>query len=458
MIDDSESESVETYASGDDEISQASSHRSDHSFLGTQPVLSKASKVIDVYKTDTGIMIREEDENKAVEIRSSTKKISKLKLLKNKSKLGAKQDIQSDSKAAFTDPTRKEGKSEILEYDLTYDDVNHNASATSKSNKETDKIRTQCPRSSSVDTLISTPSVDDTTHSGVKRKLKTNPKNPEKDLPPSNIENLGTPSAAKKSKTKSAVPTTVESNLTSSVSKSPKKKKKMTFQMQVLSHILTNLKPFTLKSLAAELKTTDVALHNLMLSLVDKGVVRRKEVGNKTKKEIYWIDLEKAMKEFYGNDAPSEKSHVIASAELKQSMMKEQEMQRIVSGMSTELTNEEIIAQLQHTNDEVSHLKKRLEDIKARIEGQAATVGVKKTVIGGKNNNIMKKPLTKVQVKTNINSMRMEWKSRKEKCVDFVENLADAMERKPKDIYKLLDIETDEMVGVKLPPKQKIHD
>jgi hypothetical protein len=49
--------------------------------------------------------------------------------------------------------------------------------------------------------------------------------------------------------------------------------------------------------------------------------------------------------------------------------------------------------------------------------------------------------------------MREEWKKRKEKMVEFVDQMADAMEKKPKDMIKLLDIETDESVGAVLPEK-----
>jgi 26S proteasome regulatory subunit (ATPase 3-interacting protein) len=53
--------------------------------------------------------------------------------------------------------------------------------------------------------------------------------------------------------------------------------------------------------------------------------------------------------------------------------------------------------------------------------------------------------------------MRAEWKSRKEKCMDFIDQLADGMEKKPKEIIKLLELETDEMVGVTIPPKHVIE-
>ena len=40
--------------------------------------------------------------------------------------------------------------------------------------------------------------------------------------------------------------------------------------------------------------------------------------------------------------------------------------------------------------------------------------------------------------------------------MDFVEQLADGLEKKVKDVVKLLELETDEAVGVKLPPKYDI--
>ena len=37
--------------------------------------------------------------------------------------------------------------------------------------------------------------------------------------------------------------------------------------------------------------------------------------------------------------------------------------------------------------------------------------------------------------------------------VDFLENLADGLDKKVKDVVKQLDIETDESVAAKMPPK-----
>jgi hypothetical protein len=278
------------------------------------------------------------------------------------------------------------------------------------------------------------------------------------------------PSGAKKTKKMNSTATSLDktwpaNNINISTDKASKvpKKKKLTFQKQVLSHLLTSLKPFTLKILAADLKTTDTALHHLMLSLLDKQVVRRKEVGNKIKKEMYWVDIEKASKEFYGTTVSNESDRMQVDAELKQCLQKEQELRKILSDFSSELSNEELSTQLQRLEEEVTQLQTRAREVKDRIanasKASSQSNGNSRLIAGMKQNkNPTKKPLAKNQLKKNINSMRLEWKSRKEKCVDFVENFADAVEKKPKDIYKLLEVETDEMYGVKIPPKQSLDD
>ena len=54
--------------------------------------------------------------------------------------------------------------------------------------------------------------------------------------------------------------------------------------------------------------------------------------------------------------------------------------------------------------------------------------------------------------------MRGEWKKRKEKCMDFLEQLADGMEKKPKEVIKILDLDTDEIngIGAVMPPKYDV--
>ena len=56
------------------------------------------------------------------------------------------------------------------------------------------------------------------------------------------------------------------------------------------------------------------------------------------------------------------------------------------------------------------------------------------------------KPQDKTTLKRKINHMLGEYKARKRKCMDFVDMMADAMEKRPKDVMgeKALDLETDE--------------
>lgn len=56
------------------------------------------------------------------------------------------------------------------------------------------------------------------------------------------------------------------------------------------------------------------------------------------------------------------------------------------------------------------------------------------------------KPQDKTTLKRKINHMLGEYKARKRKCMDFVDMMADAMEKRPKDVMgeKVLDLETDE--------------
>jgi hypothetical protein len=61
-----------------------------------------------------------------------------------------------------------------------------------------------------------------------------------------------------------------------------------------------------------------------------------------------------------------------------------------------------------------------------------------------------------IRLKQQINHLRKEWKVRKDKCTAFVEQLADGLEKKPKDVLGLLDIDTDEMNHVVMPAKYNV--
>jgi len=214
------------------------------------------------------------------------------------------------------------------------------------------------------------------------------------------------------------------------------KKKKITFQDQVLQHLLTSMKPFTLKTLATDMKTTDVALHNLMLSLVDKKIVLRKEFnkggdGEKQKrsKEIYWLDMDRATQALQGSTtgiqsySESERKKAI---EGKTRLLSEEAMIRKEIHDLTNVVPMEIIRKKVDEEELlVKNLKQRLDEIKNQ---------------NGKK--VVAKTCPKAMQKK-ITALKCDWKKRKQQCMDFVENIADAMEKKKKDVLKDLQLDLD---------------
>ena len=146
--------------------------------------------------------------------------------------------------------------------------------------------------------------------------------------------------------------------------------------------------------------------------------------------------------------------------QLKTSLSEERALMEILKGMESELSNEELIIKLEDAENTAGELRTRVQNIKGRIEGKKSINGV--PIVKGlghqKHGRFGKKCAPKLktrkQLYKEINDMRSEWKVRKEKCVDFIDTLSDAMEKRPKEVNKLLDIETDEMIGVKIPAKK----
>ena len=294
-----------------------------------------------------------------------------------------------------------------------------------------------------------------------------------KSRPPVDLRNVvAKPASGVKRKKKRKVPNPSSSTpqecasmLSKTCSASPHKKrlkpnrKKNTFQQKVILHIITTMKPFTLKTLAAELNTTDTALSHLMLSLLDKKIVSKKLSGKK-KTELYWVDLEKATKEYYGKEIPSQEGMKSSKVELEEILGKEASLMKVLKGMESELSNDELSKTLVDNEKGNRDMKKRVQDIKDRIEGKSGVPT--KAAVGSKNSHFArfpvppKKPKTRIQLLKDINNLRAEWKSRKEKCVDFLDNMSDAIEKRPKDVIKMLEIETDAMMGVKIPAKKMI--
>ena len=223
-----------------------------------------------------------------------------------------------------------------------------------------------------------------------------------------------------------------------STPQSIRKKKKKTFQDQVYDHMWKSMKPMTLKSMAQTFRTSDTALHHLMLSLTDKGMVIEKKTK---KKSIFWANTD------YKN--PSKNSSTEECTEVERQQAKEDlgkysmiynNLENQLSKLLKEATNEELVDKIRQSQQNLEKVQQSIQQTKERIDSHN------------------KEKQSRKKLGTKFNTMRKEWKNRKEKCIDFCYNLSDAMEKKPKDIFKLIDIETDEDYNVKLPPLLQLDD
>ena len=230
------------------------------------------------------------------------------------------------------------------------------------------------------------------------------------------------------------------------------KTKKRTFQDQVLAEMFFSCKPYTIKTLSQALQTTEAALNYVMLTLLDKQIVLKKEFsssGSGRSKELYWANQDSKAKEIQGLlVSPQEMG--ATEKELQSVQREHAELQKQMAILTQELSNEEVDRQVQDMEANVAALKMSILEIHTRIKAtkfQPPKKGIRPAA----------KERCPRRMKIRINNMRDEWKQRKTKCMDFVEQVADGMDKKPKDVIKLLELETDEMEGVVIPGKHDIE-
>lgn len=211
-----------------------------------------------------------------------------------------------------------------------------------------------------------------------------------------------------------------------------------------------------------------------MLSLTDKKVVIKKEFvpskpGGRTR-VLYWANQDSTAKETQAalrqddNDGSSGPATPEAMERARQELvsLRQQtadQMSELEAVLKTP-ANSELPGQIQKAQDQLESMRAVLHETKERIAaaekedddntGSARVVGIAATTFRRKKKRRERCPR---KLKMKINSIRNQWKDRREKCTDFVDQLADAMEKRVKDVVKLLDVETDEMAKATLPPK-----
>lgn len=101
-------------------------------------------------------------------------------------------------------------------------------------------------------------------------------------------------------------------------------------------------------------------------------------------------------------------------------------------------------ARLQEVQKEIEAIKDRIADAS---KPSAPPLGGRAYHPSNRFKPPPSKPQSPTTLKRKINHMISEYKTRKRKCIDFCEELADAMEKKTKDVMgdKVLQLDTDEM-------------
>ena len=199
-----------------------------------------------------------------------------------------------------------------------------------------------------------------------KKKRKVKRREPDPPLPP---DNQGTRSAPIGAVVDAKSPATaVAAGPTSPAAvapMSPPKRRRTTFQEDIVLHMLRTVRPFTLKTLAKELRTTDTAVHHVMLSLVDKGLVIKKEFvskGGGRSRELYWADQDAGKSGSRGSKGVVSALHLMGATpeEMHTAMEKLSVLRRRhtaasaeMAGLTAEPTNAELMKQMEQTEGKV---------------------------------------------------------------------------------------------------------
>ena len=193
----------------------------------------------------------------------------------------------------------------------------------------------------------------------------------------------------------------------------------------------------------------------------DKKLIFEKDfVSSKGRaKTLIWANLE--AKETMETDYSPVKAQQ-AKQEVQGLLRQEKSLQQELEATLALPSNQELTVQVESEESCVAELRLKLEQCKERIRsakeqfGSTAKPNYRAFQTKPKSAAQLARERCPRRLKMRINAMRNEWKNRMVKCKDFVDTLSDAMEKKPKEIRSLLDIETDEMAGVQMPPKHSI--
>lgn len=150
---------------------------------------------------------------------------------------------------------------------------------------------------------------------------------------------------------------------------------------------------------------------------------------NKTR--IFWANQDQYGEVDEDEMRAMEEAGVAAQEELATLKARRKEIEAQLNAMSSALTPQQLEAELTSYRTSVAAGKAKL----ARITGAGARVVT---------------PEERNKVKATLDRYRKLWVERKRMVVDVVESMAEGLDTKPKALYDVIGIETDEDAGVKL--------
>lgn len=158
------------------------------------------------------------------------------------------------------------------------------------------------------------------------------------------------------------------------------------------------------------------------------GQIKSKLYG---KFKLYWPDQAQ-----YGEVGQADMDAWTAKAkelevQLAELQARKKALQAQVSALSSELTAEELEAQLLENREAVTTLTARVE----KLEGAGVPLVT---------------PEERAAVKQSLERYRKLWAERKRMVMDVVDGMADGLEKRPREVCDMIGIETDENVGVNI--------
>lgn len=257
----------------------------------------------------------------------------------------------------------------------------------------------------------------------------------------------------------------------SQTKKNTVKKKKKTLEEKILHQMLISMKPFSLRTLSNHTDQDEDQLQFIILSLLDKNLVCKKEFPTKrTNKILYWANPQEgtaATKIFNELASPQKMQETCETLEnlRKEYKMKQNEISQVLKIPSNGDIDVEIdkiekeIAKITQDKYELENRIKKHNNEQQSQQKRKKPIRILPTYMSPGVSSYIKPKITFTSPsdgKIAINFMRSEWKTRKDKCMDFLDRIADAMEKTMKDVCKLLDVESDEQAKVTLPEKYVI--